>query len=102
MKSTEEIRQQLSSGRVELTYHASVRVVERNISKREIEEAGKSCVMIEDYPDDKYSPSCLLLGYTKAMRPLHIQVSRMESDITRIITIYEPEKSEWHNFTERR
>lgn len=86
----------------ELTYHAAIRVVERNISKKEITEAEESCVMIEDYPNDKYSPSCLLLGYTKTMRPLHIQVSRMNSDFIRIITIYEPEKSEWHNFTERR
>ena len=102
MKSIEQIRQQLSSGRIELTYHASIRVVERNISQREIEEAGKLGVIIEDYPDDKYSPSCLLFGYTKLMRPLHIQVSRMDFELIRIITIYEPEESEWLNFTERR
>ena len=28
--------------------------------------------MIEDYPEDKYGPSCLLLRFTSANRPLHI------------------------------
>lgn len=30
---------------------------------------------LEDYPDDKYGLSCLLLGYTTPDKPLHIQVS---------------------------
>ena len=33
----------------------------------------ENAVIIEDYPDDKYGPSCLILGYTKNGRPLHIQ-----------------------------
>lgn len=31
--------------------------------------------IIEDYPDDKYGPSCLILGFTLAGRPLHSQCS---------------------------
>ena len=27
---------------------------------------------IEDYPNDKYDPSCLILGFTRSRRPLHI------------------------------
>ncbi|MEG4054235.1 MULTISPECIES: DUF4258 domain-containing protein [unclassified Microcoleus] len=31
--------------------------------------------VIEEYPDDKYSPSCLIFGLTIANRPLHVQCS---------------------------
>ena len=57
---------------------------------------------IEDYPDDKYAPSCLLLGFTQLDRPLHIQVSYVESDFVKIITIYEPDPKEWYDFMKRR
>jgi hypothetical protein len=58
--------------------------------------------MIEDYPDDKYTPSYLLLGFTKGDLALHIQVSRIESDTTKIITLYEPNEKEWIDYRIRR
>ena len=102
MKSLEQIRQQLVSGQFDLTRHALKRVVERNISRPEIREAGENVVTIEDYPDDKYAPSCLLLGWTEAERPLHLQVSRLDSSRTTIITIYEPDETEWIDYSKRR
>ena len=103
MKSLAQIRVQLSNGDYELSRHAFRRVVERNISEIEIREAGSNAVIIEDYPADKYSPSCLIMGFTAGTRPLHIQVSRQETETTRIVTIYEPDPAEWDaNFTMRR
>jgi len=64
MKSLSQIRVQLTSGGYELSRHAFRRIVERNISELEIREVGHNVVIIEDYPADKYAPSCLLLGYT--------------------------------------
>lgn len=58
--------------------------------------------MIENYPDDKYTPSCLLLGFTNIGRPLHIQVSLADTEFVRIITLYEPNKSEWIDYSKRR
>jgi len=58
--------------------------------------------MIEDYADDKYTPSCLLLGFTEVGRPLHMQVSRADTELIRIITLYEPDPDEWYNYSERR
>jgi len=58
--------------------------------------------VIEDYPQDKYAPSCLLLGFTKTGRPLHIQASYTESEMVRIITLYEPDPKEWIEFEKRR
>jgi hypothetical protein len=65
-------------------------------------ETGDNAIIIEDYPDDKYSPSCLILGLTINNRPLHLQVSRGESDMLTIITLYEPDQTEWINYSQRR
>jgi hypothetical protein len=103
MKTLEEIRSDLADGRIELTIHSLRRIIERNISKQEIAEAGNDGEEIEDYPDDKYFPSCLLLGFTSAGRPLHLQVSRIPSENARLITIYEPNSEEWvDSFRKRR
>jgi len=95
LKTLEEVRRQLSDGDFVLSRHALKRVVERNISALEIQEAGAGAELIEDYPDDKYSPSALLLGFTFAGRPLHMQVSLSMTDKTKIVTLYEPDPNEW-------
>ncbi len=102
MKSLEDIRRQLSLGEFEFSRHAFKRVVERDISELEIREAGKGAKIIEDYPDDKYAPSCLLLGFSETGRPLHLQVSYADSDVLKIITIYEPDPTEWYDYSKRR
>jgi hypothetical protein len=102
MKTLPGIQRQLAVGEFEFSRHAFRRVVERNISEQEIREAGASAEIIETYPQDKYSPSALLLGFTAAGRPLHLQVSFGESDLTKIITIYEPEPNEWIEHRNRR
>jgi Domain of unknown function (DUF4258) len=102
MKTLEMLCQQLSRGEFELSRHAFRRAVERNIRETEIRQAGANAKIIEDYPDDKYSPSCLLLGFTEEERPLHIQVSYIDSDLVKIITLYEPDEDEWIDFAQRR
>jgi hypothetical protein len=64
MKLLATLRAQLVAGEFEFTQHALKRVVERNIANAEIREADAHAVIIEDYPSDKYGPSCLLLGMT--------------------------------------
>jgi hypothetical protein len=76
-----------------LTAHASDRAARRRIRSVELEQAIASGQVIEDYPHDKYGPSCLILGYTADKRPLHIQVSY--PDAPRIITVYEPSSDKW-------
>jgi len=102
MKSLLEIQQQLQSGSFEFTRHAFKRAIERNISEKGIREIGENVEIVEDYLDDKYSPSSLLLGFTQGDRALHIQVSRMESNTIKIITLYEPDDREWIDYRSRR
>ena len=59
--------------------------------------------VIEDYPDDKYGPSCLISGLTLANRPIHLQCSYPSRPFIKIITVYEPDSKRWSNdFTIRR
>lgn len=102
MKSLGEIKRQLASGAFEFSQHAFRRVVERNISEREIREVSANVEVIENYPDDKYSPSALVLGFTTAGRALHLQVSYAESALTKIITIYEPDPNQWIDYRKRK
>ena len=102
MKTLAQIRQQLAAGEFDFSRHAFKRAIERNISEEEIRTAGAQTEIIEEYPEDKYSPSVLMLGFTPAGRPLHIQVSSADSDAVRIITLYEPHPREWAEFRKRR
>jgi hypothetical protein len=58
--------------------------------------------IIEDYPDDKYGPSSLVLGFAVAGRPLHVQCSYPSRPLVKIITLYEPDSGLWMDFRERR
>ena len=92
----------MALGQFEFSRHAFKRVVERNIAEREIVQAGSRAEVIEEYPDDKYSPSCLLLGFTENARPLHIQVSLADAALVKIVTIYDPDPNEWIDYRQRR
>jgi hypothetical protein len=76
--------------------------VERNISEQEIREAGAGAIVVEEYPEDKYGPTWLVLGFTRPGRPLHIQVSIADSPQIRIVTLYEPSRDEWQGYARRR
>jgi hypothetical protein len=71
-----EIRSKIRRRQYEFSKHAVDQTILRDIAVRELEEAiANRSEIIEDYPDDKYGPSCLILGCTTAGRPLHVQCS---------------------------
>lgn len=75
------------------TEHAIRQMARRSISVDEVSEAILSGEIIEDYPDDKYSPSCLILGSTQRGRVLHVQCSAPPR--VRVVTVYQPDADEW-------
>jgi len=103
MALIQEIRIKIKQRHYEYSKHAVDQSIIRDISVLELEDAvaGKSEV-IEDYPDDKYGPSCLILGYTKENRPLHIQCSYPSRPLVKIITLYQPDPELWIDFKVRR
>src|SRR6266496_2527297 len=98
----DEIRQKIARNAFEFSKHATDQAILRNIMVDEIHQAILSGEIIEDYPNDKYGPSCLLLGFTQAGRPLHIQCSYPARSLLKIITVYEPGPTEWADYRKRR
>jgi hypothetical protein len=71
----EEIRSKFALGLFEFSKHAVDQSILRHIGVSELIEAIENGEIIEDYQEDKYGPSCLIVGFTKQTRPLHIQCS---------------------------
>ncbi len=93
----EEIRRQIASNQFEFSKHAVDQSIWRSIQVQELKEAIATGQLIEDYPDDKYGPSCLISGSTQANRPIHVQCSYPSRPLIKIITIYEPDLKRWSN-----
>jgi hypothetical protein len=102
MSLANEIRDRVAAGHFEFSQHATDQTIVRRISVAEVRSAIRSAEVIEDYPNDKYGPSCLLYGTTSAGRPLHIQCSHPSRPVVKIITVYEPDPDLWIDFRERR
>lgn len=98
-----EIRVKFEKRHYEFSKHAVDQSIIRDISVAEVEEAiaGRSEI-IEDYPEDKYGPSCLILCFTKAGRPLHVQCSYPSRPLIKIITLYQPDPGLWIDFRVRK
>src|SRR5262245_14912361 len=102
MASIDDIREKIARVQFEFSQHAVDQSIVRHIRVQELREAIAVGEVIEDYPDDKYVPSCLVLGVTLASRPLHIQCSDPSRPLVKIITLYEPDPQRWVDFTVRR
>ena len=98
----EEVRKKIAQNQFEFTQHAVDQSILRHISVQELHEAIEHSEIIEDYPHDKYGPSCLILGFTQAGRPLHIQCSYPSRPLVKIITLYQPDPKLWIDLKVRR
>ncbi len=99
----EDIQHKFAEDQFEFSKHAVDQSILRQIRVQEMREAIAIGQIIEDYPEDKYGPSCLVCGFTRSQRPLHIQVSYPSRPLIKIITVYEPDRQRWNDdFTLRR
>jgi hypothetical protein len=97
-----EIQAKFARDEFEFSKHATDQSLLREISVQEIREAVRMGEIIEDYPQDKYGPSCLILGFTQTKRPIHVQCSYPLRPIIKVITVYEPDPREWVDYRVRR
>src|SRR5919204_5863567 len=102
MAIIDDIREKIAGGQFEFSQHAVDQSIVRHSSVQELREAMAVGEIIEDYPDDKYGPSCLVFGLTQAGRPLHMQCSYPSRPLVKIITLYEPDPDQWIDFKVRR
>jgi hypothetical protein len=64
MALLDEIRLKIDADEFEFSRHAVDQTIIRRISVREVREVFANGEVIEDYPEDKYGPSCLIFGTT--------------------------------------
>ena len=103
MSLINEIRKKINKDEFEFSKHAVDQSIIRGITVQEVREAIlRDSELIEDYPDDKYGPSCLILGFTKRSKPLHIQCSYPSRPTIKIITLYEPNPENWIDMKKRK
>lgn len=103
MAIIDEIRIKVKNHQYEFSKHAVDQSIIRDISVTEVEDAiGRRSEVIEDYPEDKYGPSCIILGFTKEGRPLHVQCSYPSRPLVKIITLYQPDPDLWIDFRIRK
>jgi hypothetical protein len=95
----EHIREKIEQRQYEFSKHAVDQSVARSISVREFEQALLNrSEIIEDYPNDKYGPSCLVLGFITNGRALHVVCTHPVGDaLLKVITLYEPDPDLWEN-----
>jgi hypothetical protein len=97
-----DIRAKIAAGQYVFSRHAVDQSVRRGITVDEVCQAIACGEVIEDYPDDKYGPSCLILGFTDVGRPLHLQCSYPSRPLVKLITLYEPDPNLWADYRERK
>lgn len=98
-----EIRRKFAEEQFEFSKHAVDQSIVRQIRVQEVKEVIANGQVIEDYPEDKYGPSCLIFGSTQTQRPIHVQCSYPSRSLVKVITVYEPNAQQWNNdFTQRR
>ena len=92
------IRSHVRAKRYRLTQHATMVRLERGIRIGEMEQVLLHGAIIEQEPDAKPYPSCLVLGWLASGDPLHVVCSRGDVEpALRIVTLYEPEDALWES-----
>jgi len=89
-----DIREKITAGEYEISYHAEKERYAEDISISDIESAISNGEILEDYPDAPRGPSCLILGHSQD-RPIHIVCGHTPIKWVRIITVYLPKPPKW-------
>lgn len=99
------IRRLVAEGRYEYSKHAERERQADMIRTSELEEALRTCEIIENYPDDRRGPSCLVLGFS-GQRPIHaVCCLKRDPEELFLITVYDPSRRSQHwtdNYRRRR
>jgi len=92
--SIEIIKKLVKDGKIRWTNHVMVRLLQRNITQEDIEQAILNGEVIEIYENDYPYPSCLVYGVNLKNEILHIVCGFNNAEIW-IITAYYPDDIKW-------
>ena len=96
----ERISQLAARGKYRLTDHALEEMLEDSVSSLDLLHSISQSTLLENYPDHKRGPCCLIFGRTALGRSVHI-VCTTDAPILIIITAYVPRPPKWSSPTQR-
>ena len=97
------IIQAIQANRVRIADHADEEAEADHLMFDEIYFSVLHGEIIEDYPNDKPYPSCLIYGETFSGAPVHsVWAYNANNQWAVLITVYKPDPKRWINWRERR
>jgi|SRR5579885_570527 len=100
-KVLEGIKARAAAQAIRVIQHAQQEMDADDVTLDEVLAAIAVGQIIENYPEHRRGPCCLLYGRSPERRPLHI-VCTTAYPLLIIITVYIPEPPKWLSPTERR
>jgi hypothetical protein len=98
-----QIIQAIAFNRVRITGHARKEAEDDNLLLQEIYFSVNCGEIIEDYPDDRPFPSCLIYGTGLDNHPIHsVWAYNNQQQLAILITVYRPNPNHWINWRQRR
>jgi Domain of unknown function (DUF4258) len=97
----ERLHGQAHREEVRITQHAQQEMTEEGIFLEEVLEVLRAGTILENYPEHRRGPCCLVWGYTRKNRPLHV-VCTTTRPVLIVITVYEPMPPKWITTTTRK
>ncbi|MGQ9573475.1 MAG: DUF4258 domain-containing protein [Dehalococcoidia bacterium] len=94
------IRAQIETESVRITQHAHEEMVAEDVTLQEVFEALARGEILENYPEHRRGPCCLVSGLSRRGRPLHV-VCTTAQPVLIVITVYEPKPPKWITPTRR-
>ncbi len=92
----ENLIKAIQAKQVRISEHAKDEAQEDSLLLSEIFFSISDGEIIEDYPEDKPYPSCLICGFTEGGRPVHsVWAYNSEKQKAVLITVYEPDSERW-------
>jgi len=93
----------IRNNRIRITDHADEEAENDQLTFDEIYFSVFNGEIIENYPDDKPYPSCLIYGQNFSGDPIHsVWAFNEKSQWAVLITVYRPDITRWINWRERR
>ncbi len=98
-----DIVEAVKNKRIRITDHADEEAQADHFSLLEIYDSAFNDEIIEDYPNDKPYPSCLVYGATKSKEPVHsVWAYNEENKWAVLITVYRPDPDLWMDWRTRK
>ncbi len=88
------LAEQAIRNELRVAVHAHQEMVEEDINYESLRQALSGCRVIENYPEHRRGPCCLVCGQTRQGRYVHV-VCTTSVEVAVIITVYEPKPQKW-------